>query len=164
MINPNDLWIGDRVTLIKSGRSGTYEGVSKDGRARVKIANKTILSHFNKLTIAPEEPLEDPLLSALEEKPITIKKKRVPTEIDLHVKDNDPTMSREPQMIIRYQLKKCADFILSSIDAGHKIITIIHGKGTGELRKEVHNMLAMSHDIRHYHLINEGGATEVWLN
>jgi len=53
MIDQNSLWIGDHVQIIKSGRTGIYEGVNPSGKARVKIDDKIIITAFENIRIAP---------------------------------------------------------------------------------------------------------------
>jgi len=57
------------------------------------------------------------------------------------------------------------DFITDQIKLKHSLIVIIHGKGTGKLKNEVHKILAQDKRVLKYHLDPENlGQTLVQLN
>ena len=87
-------------------------------------------------------------------------------EIDIHIEnllDNFYQMNNYE--IVNYQLDKCENIIHKALKAKiHKLI-IIHGKGQGILRKEVHNLL---HSFRldfkdSDYMRYSGGATDVFF-
>ena len=56
------------------------------------------------------------------------------------------------------------DFISENITLGNEVIVIVHGKGTGILKKEVHEVLKNSKDVIEYHTDNfNDGCTVVKL-
>ena len=68
-----------------------------------------------------------------------------------------------PARIIAFQLDKCKAFIQHAIDARMNIITIIHGKGEGVLRAEVHHLARLFDEVKFVIPKENSGATEVWL-
>lgn len=162
----DDLWIGDRVRLRRSGSMGVYKGQHANGKCRVQVGEKIMLSSIANLEVLSEE---EPSALVTLEKEITESSKaksksKVPSQIDLHAEAISPTLSFEPpEMILRKQLSVCRSYIQDAIDAKHTAITIIHGKGRGELKKEVDYLLSTFDEIHFSNPINNGGATEVWL-
>jgi len=54
MVELANLWIGDAVRLKSSGRTGRFAGVNADGKARIDIEGKVILSGAANLELVPE--------------------------------------------------------------------------------------------------------------
>ena len=155
-----ELWIGDRVQLRKSNRVGIYEGRHEDGRARIAIEGKIVRTPFANLL----KPEEKPRRRIIDLKDLNERKKEVALndELDLHIERIAPELRFEiPQVILRKQVKTCRSFIESHIKKGSLHCTIIHGKGSGELRKEVALILCTYPEVIHQIVINEGGATHV---
>ena len=48
-------------------------------------------------------------------------------------------------------------------NAGLKLLTIIHGKGTGVLKSETIHMLKGRSSVMQWIEVHQGGAQEVWL-
>ncbi len=160
-MDTDELWIGERLKLLKSGKIGTYEGQNPSGKLRIKWKDGIILTTIENVTVAAPEEIDDQRLEA----ELSTKKPRCLTssQIDLHINQNDIRLSREPQMILRAQLNMCQEFLSAAIENRFISVTIIHGKGLGELRKEVHHILDNNDRVKSYHLMNDGGATEVLL-
>lgn len=170
MVDLKSLWIGDRVRLVASGRSGTFEGVHTDGRARVKIDEKIILcAAANLEPLAETESYPDIhafLASEDKKEAATTKKVAVNFDhtLDLHIEKLAPHMQNEiAGRIMDYQLEQSRAFIRRAIDRGYPHITIIHGKGEGVLREAILHQLGDFHQVRFKFSKNGGGAVEVWL-
>lgn len=170
MANPVDLWIGDKVRMVASGRQGTFEGLSSDGRARIKVGDKIFLCPVHGLDVIPETehfPDIHAYLAAEEkkhEKPLRQVAIQFDHTIDLHIDKLAPHMENEiPGRILEYQLQKSMDFIRQAIDRKYPHITIIHGKGQGVLREAILHQLKNFSQVRLTFSKNGGGAVEVWL-
>jgi len=143
----SEYWIGDRVKLKESNRTGTFEGISPSGKAQIKVDEKIILSAADDFEKLEEEDTRK--LAFPEEKKVDhIDVQQFNPEIDLHIEVLDPTLKNEiPQMIINKQ--------------GRREITIIHGKGLGQLKLEVDSLLASYDQVLYTKVIHQGGATAV---
>ena len=86
------------------------------------------------------------------------------TTLDLHIEVLNPGIAKEaPQIILNHQILRCKKHIDRAIALGINSITIIHGKGTGQLKREVDHIVAMNDAVRFSIPQNDGGATEIWL-
>lgn len=161
MIEEEDLWIGDKVRLKKSGRIGKYEGKNQQGKLKVSLGFKTVLtSAANLEVIAYESPKTNPIIDDSIQETISFDSK----VLDLHMEILNPKMANAlPERIIAYQISKAKDFLQFSINKGWITCVIIHGRGEGVLRSEIHHLLSMTDKVKHYNLINNNGATEVWF-
>ncbi len=166
-MNLKELWIGDEVVLIKSGRIGKFEGIHSSGKARINIQGQMVLSHANNIEIyaAPEE--EDILLLFPDETEHVEKSIQIPKwkdTIDLHIDKLAPHMEHNaPATILEFQLRKCKEFLQVAIDKKVTIVHIIHGKGNGVLREAVLHLLKDYSEIRYALPEKNGGSLEVWL-
>lgn len=163
-----DLWIGDTIRIRSSLKVGTYEGLSKDGRIRVKHHGKILLVQRDNIESYhfPEAPRTIDLhtLSSVAEN-LVAKKAKFENVIDLHIETLNPTLENEaPQIILNHQIVKCKEFIEEAIKLKVRIFTIIHGKGKGQLKLEVDFLLTHYPEVNYHIPKHNGGATEVWLN
>lgn len=96
---------------------------------------------------------------------------QIPYEIDLHFEALKNNLSfTDPNQILQKQLTACKSFIKKSLDKKVKRIVLIHGKGEGILKAEIHlylNKLKSEFAIKlkyheaPYQEYGMGGATEV---
>ena len=156
-------WIGDRVVLKKSGRQGTFEGISAGGKARIKVGDKVILTTADNINEIKEVTSKSLNLEEEEKVHHHGFQEFVP-EIDLHIEVLDPTLKNQvPQMILSRQVSACRDYIARAISLRRREITIIHGKGMGQLKLEVESLLAGFDEVIDMRSTHDGGATIVFL-
>ncbi|HRO74384.1 MAG TPA: hypothetical protein PK611_11970, partial [Saprospiraceae bacterium] len=53
-----ELWIGDKVKILSSGKLGKYEGINNEGKLRISVLDKIILTRANNI----EKIVEDEVL------------------------------------------------------------------------------------------------------
>lgn len=164
------IWRGEKVKILKSGRIGIFEGINKDGKARIKTNNKILLISASNLEIIPEVEHHfdiDAFLQNEQELHSTIKPKlkiKFDHTLDLHIDKLAPHMENDiPARIIEFQLQKSETFIRNAIDNNYPHITIIHGKGQGVLKAAIEHQLTLFHQLKIKFSTNGGGAVEVWL-
>ncbi len=170
MLNINDLWIGDKVTVLDGNKIGIFEGIEK-GQAKIKIDNKMHLFTSDKLAVYTEAVNQMPIITFENEvnfdapKKTKTSQKKFVYEIDLHMEKLNPSFTATTaQTVLDYQLQACEDFIRESISNKLTRCTIIHGKGEGKLRELVHSMLGSYREANMKILTNRDGATEVWFS
>lgn len=171
MADIKDLWIGDRIRIKTSGKLGRFEGINKDGKARISVDNKIILTAAVNLEKLPDDPTHSfDIDRYLEEEKAKEQKNRPALRVtfehtlDLHMEKLAPHMANDlPQRILDYQLIQSEKFIRDAIDKHYPHITIIHGKGQGVLRTAIEHQLKMFTQVRFTFSKNQGGAVEVWL-
>jgi dsDNA-specific endonuclease/ATPase MutS2 len=83
-------------------------------------------------------------------------------KVDLHIE----LLSSDYQYmdnfeIVQFQLKACQQKLEYALNSKITKVVIVHGIGTGVLKKEVHKLL-QNYKLRYY-LSKDGGATEVML-
>jgi len=64
-------------------------------------------------------------------------------------------------MIINKQVSACKDYLDKAISLRRREVTIIHGKGLGQLKLEVQTLLKTYDEVQYTSLIHNGGATLV---
>jgi len=87
-------------------------------------------------------------------------------EIDIHIENiKDDFFGMTNHEIITLQLQKCEDVIHNALKAKIRKLVIIHGKGQGVLRNEVHQLLqSFRLDFKDAdYLQYSGGATDVFF-
>jgi dsDNA-specific endonuclease/ATPase MutS2 len=163
------VWIGERLRILSSGKSGTFEGINKEGKARVRVLGKILLVNGSNLEIIPEveyfpdinDILQDDGQSKSQKTKIAI---TFDHTLDLHIEKLAPYMEKESaSRILEFQLQKSEHFIRQAIERNYPHITIIHGKGQGVLKKAIEHQLQQFHQVRLTFTKNGGGAVEVWL-
>ncbi len=166
----NSLWIGDLVQVVSSGRQGKFEGLNKEGKARVSIDDKIFLVTDNNLRPVSEkeyfpdihEFLQNDSQQDKKSEPLKIKFDHT---IDLHLEKLAPHMQNElPARILEFQVQKSEAFIKDAISKKYPHITIIHGKGEGVLKAQIEEQLKSFTQVRFTFSKNGGGAVEVWLD
>lgn len=172
-----ELWVGDVVKLISSNRIGKFEGIHKNGKARINVKGKIILSKAVNIKILSDEELTLMQKQEVDDEPNEEKKENIASplnqlfyyaeedEIDLHiVKLNPQKESGESWTILEYQIKCCELFINKAIANKKTSIKIIHGKGKGRLKSEIESLLKNHPNILQTFSISKGGGLEVIFN
>jgi dsDNA-specific endonuclease/ATPase MutS2 len=160
----NELWIGDTVKLQSSGKIGTYIGTNSEGRPRVRCGTKVILTAANNIEVFHESEKQGEVDIELIEKPTVKNSAYLSREIDLHIENLNPSLTHEaPQMILNHQIKRCRTYIESIINAQISPVTIVHGKGKGQLKLEVEYLLSQYDEYNYSIPANDGGASQVWF-
>lgn len=164
MIDLKDLWIGDYLEIVSSGKQGTFEGIAENGQAIIKTSTVFIKAESKDLLLIKEPPLD--LESSLDnpEEEVDNIWENFSSIIDLHLdallEDKEDFQPRDP---IKYQIEKCSAFIEKAIEKKLGRVIIIHGKGDGTLKNEVLSLLKKYPETGLTLDIHDGGATEVHL-
>jgi hypothetical protein len=164
-LTEKDLWIGDKFILRSSNRLGTYEGKSKDGKLRIKVEGKILLTNIANLKKYEESDVQEICWNDEPIEKINIKKNLgYPKSIDLHIEVLSPDLLHaQPARILEYQIQSFKRYIEGAKSAKVSRVTIIHGKGAGVLMREIHQLLNADKSIKLKSMANGDGATEVWL-
>ncbi len=170
MINLKNLWTGDVVKLLSSGKVGKFVGIHREGKARVNVEGKIILTGAHNIEIIPEKEMLFDIDQFLEnekeikktvQKPLHIKFDHT---LDLHIDKLAPHLENElPARILEFQLTQSESFIRYAIDKKYPHFTIIHGKGQGVLKQAIEHQLTLFHQVKITFSKNGGGAVEVWM-
>jgi hypothetical protein len=162
----NDLWIGDKLMLLKSKRVGVFMGINAAGKLKLKIQNKTVLTTLKNVSLFEDNKHEEEVLFFEDEEPqvTPFKISESVKQIDLHMEVLAPHMLQQPAArILDYQIKSFHDFLHQAYGKRLGLVTIIHGKGEGVLKAEIQYYLQKDERVRFITETNNGGATEVWF-
>lgn len=161
MVDLDELWIGDTVKLLASNRIGKYDG-QINGKARININGKIVLTAPSNLSIHEEK--ESPYIDLDLSTGTSTTVEPPNTEIDLHIDKLNPNMLNAlPERIRDYQIGAAKTFIEQAIQHKLSSIEIIHGKGKGVLKAEVHHLLSLYDEVKFHVMGRDGGSTEVWF-
>jgi dsDNA-specific endonuclease/ATPase MutS2 len=170
MIQLKDLWIGDSLKIISSGKSGKFLGINADGKARIQTEDKIILTTAQNLELVPEKEFQFDIDDFLKQEKKAAQSSSPPLKIkfdhtlDLHIDKLAPHLENEiSARILEYQLQQSEIFIKNAIEKKYPHITIIHGKGQGVLKQAIEHQLSLFHQVKITFSKNGGGAVEVWL-
>ena len=165
MLDTNELWIGDLLKIIKSGKEGAFEGIYKDGRVRVRVGDKMLLVRKGNLEKIDEKLLEKKRFEVnIDDQGQKVSYKDFEKSIDLHIEKLNKNLTNAlPERIVDYQVKAFEKYLNDAIRRRVSVITVIHGKGTGTLKSSIHSLVSSSEEVTHFHLVNNDGATEVYF-
>lgn len=174
---------GDRVSVLHDTISGVVVELEKDyvliedddGFSRKYEAGELVLQQSGSAYRIESGIEEKDLVSADNRATKIIKTPEFDrSEIDLHIESlRDCHHGLSNHEIVQAQMNACRSFIKESIEVQRKKVVLIHGKGEGVLKSEIHrylNKLAKEQGIsliyhdasfREYGI---GGATEVVFN
>lgn len=54
-MNLKELWVGESILIITSGKHGKFEGINNEGKARIRVGDKILLIKADNLDIIPEK-------------------------------------------------------------------------------------------------------------
>lgn len=168
--------IGDKVSVIADTTSGRVSKIQGD---KVYIIDEHGFElSFNVTEIVVQHGdyklSTDLIEKEIEEKLQSLKKQEKPLksfEIDLHIEEltvNHSYMTNHE--ILMKQMQACKNFVQQAIEKGEKRIVLIHGKGEGVLKAEIHLFLNKLKNLNGVNLVYHdasfseygmGGATEV---
>jgi len=164
LIRIEDLWVGDWLRLKKSGRVGKYAGTTGDGKLKITIGEKTVITTSGNVDTTDEPVVQK--TNEVSNRP-QIKeshKSNLRAVIDLHMKVLRPSSQHtRAERILDIQIEAARNFIENAIKSKTRKIEIIHGKGEGVLKSEIKHLLSLYDQIQFTFDCNGGGATEVWL-
>ncbi len=138
------LTVGSRVRLERMHEDGVVEELNpKRGEARVTLRNMTVTARIEELSLlSPEEVLRD------EPSPGSQVRYRrpgdMPLSIDLHGRRVDEA------------LRMVDKFIDDALAAGMSHVRLVHGHGSGALRRAIHEMLREHPQVRAFRHGNPG--------
>lgn len=161
MIKLDDLWIGDELKIISSGRIGTFEGKHANGKAIIRSEENTYLAEAADLEMyyAPKPKKELNFSEAPK-----AKTQGVGDSIDLHIEVLNPNMQgSRAERILDVQVNAFEEFLAAAKQANKLEVTIIHGKGAGVLKGCVMTIIKTDKDIKQYHEVHDGGAVRIVL-
>jgi DNA mismatch repair protein MutS2 len=155
---PRDIAAGDEVRLTTLGMTGTVERVS-DGEAEVRVKNlrfREKLSNLELVKATPKKSKEDDTLAGrlrrMQERGTEVKLKggREAVEAELNLIGRTTDDGRE----------EVDRFLDEAFLQGHTHVRVIHGHGTGALRRAVHETLRHHPHVARFDLApeNQGGA------
>jgi DNA mismatch repair protein MutS2 len=139
--------VGSIVRIKDIGVVGKITAIDNNGsEVQVDVGGMKVWVAAAKLEPAGEAPQVSPLQA--EVAAVRVKKMvSVPTELNLLGKRVDEALEA---------VEKFLDDVLL---AGHKVVRIVHGKGTGRLRQAIHDYLRSHPQVRSFELapLHEGG-------
>jgi DNA mismatch repair protein MutS2 len=140
IININELYIGQFIKSIKFNLSGEIQSINKD-KNEIEIETKGVKFKvpLKDIEITNEQKVSEPVSSGI--KPVI---KQVDNEINLRGLQSDDAL---------IELEKYLDLAKYS---GWNEIRIIHGKGSGALRKSIHMFLRKNSIIKSFNLARYG--------
>ncbi|HWS90583.1 MAG TPA: endonuclease MutS2 [Pyrinomonadaceae bacterium] len=155
---PRDIAAGDEVRLTTLGMTGTVERVG-DGEAEVRVKNlrfREKLSNLELVKAQPKRPKEDDTLAGrlrrMQERGTEVKLKGGRESIDAELNLIGRTTDDARDEVDR--------FLDEAYLQGHTHVRVIHGHGTGALRRAVHETLRHHPHVARFDLApeNQGGA------
>lgn len=156
-MNLDQLWIGDILQSKSTGKQGKYAG-QVDGKAKVQIGDDYILLDKMDVTIIEEESVLANYVYEQEEDLEVPEGLELPEKtLDLHIEVLNPNLvNAEPARILDYQIKAFKAFIENAYKNKKYSIIIIHGKGTGVLKKEIVSFIKYHPMVFNFHTYHEG--------
>lgn len=169
-IKLEDLWVGDKLLLKKSKRTGFFHGV-KDGKVRVKIDGSFVLTSLSNVALAPKkrsnsalEEIKETFRTSSTKSNYLVERQKFNPTIDLHMEALQPSKRNDsPFAIIEFQIRKLTEFMEDAIKLRFDKVTIIHGKGTGALKMETEHVVQSFDEYVSTYPINNGGGMIVYL-
>lgn len=136
--NINTLKIGQSVLIIDLNDKGSVLSINKkDETALIQVGIMKITSKISNLVVLEDDNVKKEVMKFAPKRG-TMEIKDVKTEIDLRGQDLETAL---------YETERFMD---KSVMSGLHTITVIHGKGSGILRKGIQNMLKKHPSVKSY--------------
>jgi DNA mismatch repair protein MutS2 len=146
-VEPAAFSVGSTVRIKDIGVVGKVTAIDSNGReVQVDVGGMKVWVAAAKLEPVSEAPQVSPLQA--EVAAVRVKKMvSAPTELNLLGKRVDEALDAVEK------------FLDDALLAGHKVVRIVHGKGTGRLRQAIHDYLRSHPQVRSFELapLHEGG-------
>lgn len=139
---PRALQIGDSVLIVSMGQSGTVVAEPAGKYATVQIGSMKTRVPLDNLRLEKQKPKQN------QQKP-----QKVHTTVVRSEKGKGGVRSAATELDIRgctvdEGIMMTENFIAGSMLSGFETVTIIHGKGTGALRKGIHDHLRRMKQVK----------------
>ncbi len=173
---------GDKVSVLHETLKGTVVNVNSH-KAKIEDLDGFIWEYSidelvpqetsSEYTITEKGLSKDRVnpMRRVQKSPIKLTKKDQPTEIDLHIEElRDDHRYLTNFEIVQIQMTACRAFIQNALANNAKKAVLIHGKGEGVLKSEIHSYLdrlsnysgsQLEYHEASYQRYGMGGATEV---
>ena len=159
-INKKFLAVGDTIYIKSLDQKGTVLSIEKGGKeltVQVGALKTTVKTSACKFVSHNSEEISEPQTSTNKNRGSAGLLQKVSTvgrEIDIR------------GMLVDEAEQICGKFIDDAQLAGLKQVLIIHGKGTGALRKGIHDFLRRNNSVENFNLadLEEGGAGATFVN
>jgi dsDNA-specific endonuclease/ATPase MutS2 len=174
--------IGDKVSVLHDTIKGTIVELSgasiqmedEDGFIRKYPRHKIVLQQAKKDYKIESKFMNKDTVTIkpiLNRNTVVRSATAIPTEIDLHIEElMDYTTHLANFEIVQIQMTACRAFVQNAIAANLKSIVVIHGKGEGVLKSEIHHYLdrlannkgiSLDYHDAPYNQYGMGGATTI---
>jgi len=163
VLNLKDIWIGEIVQIISSGRTGFFEGLNKEGKARINSKGKIYLATAKNLRLYKSAQSQDHWVTE-EDQPVKKSISDFVKTLDLHIEKLRPDLETAlPERILDYQVKAFENYLEEALSLGINTVTIVHGKGKGILKQSILALIKNDKRIKLHTEIHAGGALELLL-
>lgn len=162
-MNPEDLWVGDLLKIISTGKIGSFEGVGKDGMLKLKDNKEIFWAKSNDVEEVEERETK---AVEIEDEPFMESNKTLyfDTTLDLHIEVLKPDLQHaRAEQILNYQLRATKFYVEKALFLRKHKVLIIHGKGVGLLKLEIEQILKSIAAVSQTIEKNNGGAVEVYF-
>ncbi|HMP29136.1 MAG TPA: Smr/MutS family protein [Saprospiraceae bacterium] len=170
-----DIWIGDKVILIKSGRRGIIQKIDKNDKIAVKVDHKIVNTSLENIQIIEEKSdnkfsdIDDWIAKEEKIKSTTAKTTKINhnkpnNTLDLHLEKLD-TKGKiiMDQNILEFKMTYFKKWFEERYSKKIICVTVIHGKGTGTLKNVLETWLRSDPRVAFINTKNDGGAMEIWF-
>ncbi len=144
---PSDFKLGESVKVLSMNLTGTIHSLP-DSRGNVTVQMGILRSQVN---ISDLEIIEDAGSHTLKKAPGTSKGK-IKMSKSLSISPEINLLGKTVDEAIAELDKYLDDAVLSHLDS----VRVVHGKGTGALRKGIHEYLRRQRHVKSYHLAEYG--------
>ena len=146
ILKPNQIRLGDSVKIVSMGLKGSVSSLpDKNGRLFVQCGIIRSQVSLSDLVLLEEETVKTEKMQRSSSGKLKMSKSySVSTEINLLGRTVDEALSELDKYL--------DDAVLSHLDS----VRVVHGKGTGALRKGIHEYLRRQRHVKSYHLAEYG--------